>query len=1425
MRLGDMTTQDSVRSGLSRDDSTMVLWKRNAKRPSLANGYMGSDRSMLSSTPSQVSLKISDDSTPYEKQSSRRLIQSQQTNIFDGAEVMASYASVPLLEIDHLPRGGISFDTEAVGRIQFGIPPETIKDSMVLGLGVPSVYIVPVERFCREMGQALGINLCEFEFPAYFNYFVRVKQCTLVVDSQEDEQNIRRVFSETLLGPGVFRDHSNPTPNMEEDFDPSYPKDERPNFYKEFYHFRTAEESNNFQEMTIDTLIKFCHFNSSGLTSGPGKRNRQALKKLGVPPLNYGNGPINDFYHSVGEIGLPKKVPARGLRKSPVVHEEKVEEDYDKVDDESEKGLRRAASDPDLESLLRPSKNYDAMMGKEVSEPRLGRDNQKSSRRFNSIETCDNDSKLGDGFWGSAASVADSDDGKKDDWTYSQAKWLGVVATVYPANATEADKKTTMTARVEIFKMPGGLEYIAHDINDRNEIIGRVRFSGTVHVPDSIAVNGFTTSASEQDSNSHTNEKDEIATIISVPRNVAPPTFHPPSFGVTVLGNSHGFDKSGSTSGYVLWINGRGVMIDPPPYSSATLEKEGIRPQMIMAILVTHCHADHDAGAFQKVMTGSRVAVITTPTIYNSFIRKYAALSGLSEALLRHSHRHRPAIIGQPLIFQGASFHFTYTLHTIPCIAFRVEWRGRSIVFTGDHLNSPPMIDRLEKEGVLSNARAEALRKMPLQKCDLLLHESGAPPIHTPLKVLLELPENVKKRLYVVHTSALPEGCPLRVAPTGTAGTIRLDREDYSTLPPSVGHTQTIDEEKPDDGMDPRPHLNSFRQNSSGAFSTSTTSLRSIRGIRNPFKMSSESETLSKSIQKIAKRLGPRQPQDTNHSGAGRNSPSSSSDPELCEEEEEINNGEHGDGSRGKVDTYGWTKRRLSGRNFRTSEGSTCTYAEKSPPLVQLRPTCVSDAWFILNLLSNVPFVSSLSYDKTMEVLETAIVKVFGADQVIIPADRRSDLLCVVWEGTCMEKQRSEQYSNIDNSNSGSQTNRTSFCSEILQQSYTSFISNSDDDDSVSSHDVPFAVWHAGDWTGPLALQPDPSLSGDPLISSQVAKRDVVAVSPQGVKVILVYMKDLHEILKFSPLYRKFLNNRELEMKEHKATSNDYINDNDLFTKKVTYGMAKHVKFSKSIPVNQKKLLANFNFLQVINFNSSFRSLSASQKRHLESLVEGPRYIEPDGTIWQQGSTVEGAYMIVGGTAKFALMKHSVRYSRRGSTGSMDQAVTTTPKPTSHEVNKVDEPGDKLLFNVHPKSEYRRLEVALQLRAEEVEAGSFDYTKEILPKEEQKRDSRDRFMNKVLARLYARRAFTAGLVFSRGNFLCDTTRMVSGSLAFIEGKDLNNSAATENHVHSSSIIAGQEGCLVMEFPRSKFISFLDAYPGVLLSLLGTQVVA
>jgi hypothetical protein len=93
---------------------------------------------------------------------------------------------------------------------------------------------------------------------------------------------------------------------------------------------------------------------------------------------------------------------------------------------------------------------------------------------------------------------------------------------------------------------------------------------------------------------------------------------------------------------------------------------------LIDGVIVTHCHADHDAGAFQKILFEGQVTVITTPTIYGSFIRKYSALSGLPPALLRQTHRFLPATIGETLRVRGASLNFFYTLHSIPCVGLEV---------------------------------------------------------------------------------------------------------------------------------------------------------------------------------------------------------------------------------------------------------------------------------------------------------------------------------------------------------------------------------------------------------------------------------------------------------------------------------------------------------------------------------------------------------------------------------------------------------------------------------------------------------------------------------------------------------------------------------------------------------------------------------
>lgn len=1342
--------------------------------------------------------------------------------IFDDPSVVRSYNAIPLIDITKLSRGGVSMETQAVGCVQFGIPPETIKDSMNMGLSVPSVYIVPVERFCREMGPALGVNLAEFEFPAYFNFFVSGKKCTLIVDSDDAERNIRRVFSETLLGPAQFRRAENPIKYEEEDFAPDFPKNAIPDFQKELQHFRIMP---NGKELVLETLLKFCHFVMPG-ESG-------AHENLGVPP------PLEDGE----ELVLDAPRGRLGVDASTVSDTE-------------------AEAQQEKESNGRPPLKKRGSTGS-TDFVGAGDNVENDSMSTKASTTDDLPELLSTESSKSPFTPGDIEDVKQGKtWTYSQAKWIGDVATVFPSNASEEQIQNRSTKRVEIFKMPGGTEYILHDIDENNIIVGKARFSGNVRVSDSMSVDGFM---------KKNDQKPGLQIDTVRPKNVLPPTFHPPSFGVTVLGNSHGFDKNGSVSGYVLWINGRGVMIDPPPYSSATLEREGIRPRTIVGIILTHCHADHDAGAFQKVLTGSPVVVITTPTIYKSFIRKYAALSALSPALLRHSHRHKPAIIGAPLRFQGATFRFTYTLHSIPCVGFRVEWRGRSMVFTGDHFNNPPAIDQLHEKGVMSRARADDLQRIPLQDTDLLLHEAGAPPIHTPLEVLMKLPAKVRDRLYVVHTSALPKGCTLKVAPTGTAGTIRLDKFDKargsSTLSDkrNLGKRSSILEGSPfEDGDISRPMWSASEYDTYSDSSESTTDR--------------SSQLMDSSFAHLTGTVPPR-------------------------------------------------KSFLPMSSIRGS---------LEPPLVSLRPTSSTDAWFILNLLSAVPFLSSLSYASTMEVLETARVDAFCVNDIVVPASRRRDLLVVVWEGTCMER---ESYGTAGVKPLERESWRISTY-QFKQGTHKPFT------EKEARNKKKFgAVWHAGDWTGPRALQPEKALSGE---SSLSQTNDIVAMSSEGVKVITVEFSNLHAILKSgSELYRKYL-----ARKAKRVYPNTIPSTVEDTTKRHMFNEA----------------VQDLNVIELLECNSALRKLSAVQKRHLESLAEGPVYYNPSQRLWRAGAAVDKAFIVVAGTVSFVPRRRNagsvgVPGSSRdliiarasGSTpfanddddelsqeGSLPNVMTLGETMRLDAIKAIQELGPSVKQNdddsdsgessissaseAIDKMDQLQMESVFHAQADDTHAtqpsrgikkradsGRFFHVfrphdslstdashddNSLLPENElgdrdyglgidgeslveavveqmrvdggengramtksqmRRRSSRDRFANKVLGRLYSRRAFTAGLVFSKGHFLGDVSKMVAGLLSNHSDNDVPNGddcsakygfgektegkagdPASQNApvgelviheqegdqhiVHSSTLAAGREGCVVLVFPSSALIPFLDEYPGLLLSLLGTQVV-
>jgi CRP-like cAMP-binding protein/phosphoribosyl 1,2-cyclic phosphodiesterase len=251
--------------------------------------------------------------------------------------------------------------------------------------------------------------------------------------------------------------------------------------------------------------------------------------------------------------------------------------------------------------------------------------------------------------------------------------------------------------------------------------------------------------------------------------------FLAPAFGITFIGTGHGFDPDTMTSGFIIWANHRGILIDPPVNSTEWMKQQEINPKLIDVVLLTHCHADHDGGTLQRILAEGRVKVYTTPTIMGSFVHKYRQLVGLERKRFEALFDFVPVSIGEPVRINGAEFIFHYTLHSVPCIGFEAFYHGKSLVYTSDTLYDPDLYDKLFDLGVVDEERRAQLHNFPWHH-DLVLHEAGIPPIHTRVDLLAQQPPDVKARMMLIHISPrnLPEASGLNIAPAGLDGTVVL---------------------------------------------------------------------------------------------------------------------------------------------------------------------------------------------------------------------------------------------------------------------------------------------------------------------------------------------------------------------------------------------------------------------------------------------------------------------------------------------------------------------------------------------------------------------------------------------------------------------------------------------------------------------------
>ncbi|MCP4138132.1 MAG: cAMP/cGMP-dependent 3',5'-cyclic-AMP/GMP phosphodiesterase [bacterium] len=255
-----------------------------------------------------------------------------------------------------------------------------------------------------------------------------------------------------------------------------------------------------------------------------------------------------------------------------------------------------------------------------------------------------------------------------------------------------------------------------------------------------------------------------------------PEPYKPPLFGVTCLGPSHGFDPEENTSGYIIWLNHQGIMVDPPVNSTEWLEDSNVNPKLIDSIILTHCHADHDAGTFQKILEEGKVTIYTTETVLHSFLRKYSSLTDVSISYLKKLFNFHPLKIGKSIFIHGGKFNMFYTLHSIPAIGFKMEFQDQSFVYSSDHNNDPEIHNKLLELGAISRERYDELHNFPWDS-KVIYHESGVPPLHTPAAFLNSLPKEVQKKTVVYHIAEkdFPEKTSLTLAKFGIENTLYFE--------------------------------------------------------------------------------------------------------------------------------------------------------------------------------------------------------------------------------------------------------------------------------------------------------------------------------------------------------------------------------------------------------------------------------------------------------------------------------------------------------------------------------------------------------------------------------------------------------------------------------------------------------------------------